>query len=91
MCLPRIELAPLTGAYDLGGIGHSSWPVEALLEGVPDQCSRRCVVDTSPKVYFLKQLVGMQRCRIPEALRLYSSLSRSTNDLARRASHRACV
>jgi hypothetical protein len=36
MRLPRIELAPLIGAYDLSGIDHNSWPVEALPEGVPD-------------------------------------------------------
>jgi hypothetical protein len=56
MRLPCIELAPLARAYDLGGVGHSSWPVETLPEGVPDQCLRHYVVATSPRVYFLKQL-----------------------------------
>jgi hypothetical protein len=59
MRLPHIELAPLAGAYDLSGIGHSGWPVKTLPEGVPDQCSRRCMVATSLKVYFLKQLPSL--------------------------------
>jgi hypothetical protein len=36
MHLLRIELAPLTGTYDLGGVSHGSWLVEALPKGVPD-------------------------------------------------------
>jgi hypothetical protein len=56
MHLSRIELAPFTGAYDLGGVGYNSWLVEVLPEGVPDQCSRCCMVAISPRVYFLKQL-----------------------------------
>jgi hypothetical protein len=38
MRLSCVELAPLTRMYDLGGVGHSCRPVEALPEGIPDQC-----------------------------------------------------
>jgi hypothetical protein len=56
MRLSCVELAPFIGAYDLNGVNHRSWLVEALAEGVPNQRSRRYVVAASPQVYFLKQL-----------------------------------
>jgi hypothetical protein len=56
MRLSCVELAPLTRMYDLGGVGHSRRPVEALPKGVPNQCLWCCMVATSPLVYFPKQL-----------------------------------
>jgi hypothetical protein len=57
--LPRVELTPLAGAYNPSGVGHRGWPVETLSEGVSHEDSRCCVVTTSPRVYFLQQLLPL--------------------------------
>ena len=44
VCLPRIVLTSLAGAYQLGGIGNRRWLVEPLAEGVFDERLRRCMV-----------------------------------------------
>jgi hypothetical protein len=56
MRLLRVKLAPLTRSYDLGGVGHRCWPVEALPEGILDQRSWCRVVAACPRVDFPKQL-----------------------------------
>jgi hypothetical protein len=43
MSLPCIVLASFAGAYQIGGIGNRGWPIEALLERVSDEGSRRRV------------------------------------------------
>ena len=48
--MPSVVLAPFIGAYDLLGIGYCSGPVEALLECIPNQGSRRGVVTAYPTV-----------------------------------------
>jgi hypothetical protein len=52
--LSRVELTPLAGAYNPSGVGHRGGPVEALSEGVPNECSRCYVVTASPRVYLLQ-------------------------------------
>jgi hypothetical protein len=44
MGLPRVVLAPLTGAHDMLCVRDCSLPVEAMPEGFPDHRSRRHVV-----------------------------------------------
>jgi hypothetical protein len=50
------------------GVHHRCWPVEALLECVPNQGPRRGVMLADPTMDILQQLfpcsIGMQRCRI---------------------------
>ena len=48
MSLPSVVLAPFTGAYDLLSVGYCSAPVEALLECIPNQGSRRDMVTADP-------------------------------------------
>ena len=48
--LPSVVLAPIVGAYDLLGVGYCSGLVEALLESVPNQGSRRGMVTVDPIV-----------------------------------------
>jgi hypothetical protein len=48
--LPCVELTPLAGAYNPSGVGHCSWLVETLSEGVSHEGSRCCVVTASPRV-----------------------------------------
>ena len=45
-----IVLTPFVGAHDLLGVGYSGGPVEALLERVSDQGSRRGMVTAVPTV-----------------------------------------
>jgi hypothetical protein len=52
--LSCVELTPLAGAYNPSGVGHRGRPVETLLEGVPHEGSRCCMVTASPRVYFLQ-------------------------------------
>jgi hypothetical protein len=59
MRLPCVELTPLAGAYNPSGVGHCSWLVETLSEGVSHEGSRCCVVTASPRVYFLQQLLSL--------------------------------
>jgi hypothetical protein len=72
----RVELTPSAGAYNPSGVGHCGRPVETLSESISDEGPRCCMV---------------HRWRMPEGLRWYNSFSSpsKTNDLARRASHRA--
>ena len=50
VCLPRIVLASLAGAYQLGGVSNCRWPVEPLVEGVSDERPRRCMVPAGSRV-----------------------------------------
>ena len=55
MSLPSVVLAPFAGAYDLLGVGYYSGTVEALLECVPNQGSRRGMVTAYPTVDIAQQ------------------------------------
>ena len=55
MILPSVVLAPFIGAYDLLGVGYYSGLVEAVLECVPNQGSRRGVVTVDPTVDIAQQ------------------------------------
>jgi hypothetical protein len=57
MCLPCVELAPLTGADNSSGVGHCGRPVETLSEGVSNEGPRCCVVTASPRVYVLQEFL----------------------------------
>ena len=48
--LPRIVLASLAGAYQLGGVSNRRWLVEPLAEGISDEHPRRCMVPAGPHV-----------------------------------------
>jgi hypothetical protein len=69
-----IELAPLTGAYDLVGISDRDGPVKALAECVAHEGTWHCVVVTHTRVDVSDELatlgVGMHCCRMPNAARL---------------------
>jgi hypothetical protein len=84
--LAGIELAPLTGAYDLVGVSDRDVPVLALAERVAHEGTWRRVVATHAHVDVSNELatlgMEMHRCRTPDAARLYSSLSTTVNDLA---------
>jgi hypothetical protein len=94
--LPCIELTPLAGADNSSGVGHHDRPVETLSEGVSNEGSRRCVMTTSPSSVFLVITPGLRQwiciaggCRRGCGGRAPSRPPVKTNDLARRASHRA--
>ena len=53
--MTSVVLAPFAGAYDLLGVGYCSGQVEALLECVPNQGSRRSVVTADPTVDITQQ------------------------------------
>jgi hypothetical protein len=57
MGLPRVELAPFAGADNSSGVSHHRWPVEALLESIPDKGSGCCMMAASPRVYFLQEFL----------------------------------
>jgi hypothetical protein len=46
MGLPHVVLTPFAGAYNVFGIGHHGWPVEALSESIPDEGPWRVMVST---------------------------------------------
>ena len=55
MRLPRVVLASLAGAYELGGVSNCRWPVKPLAEGVSDERPRRRMVPAGPCVQVPKQ------------------------------------
>ena len=55
MCLPRIVLTSIAGAYQLGGVGNRRWPVEPLAESVSDERPRRSMVSAGSCVQVPKQ------------------------------------
>ena len=55
MGLPSVVLTPFAGAHDMFRIGYHGWPVEALLECVSDQGSRRGMVTTEPTMDVAQQ------------------------------------
>ena len=55
MSLPSVVLTPFAGVYDLLGIGYCSGPVEALLECISNQGSRRGMVTADPTVDIAQQ------------------------------------
>ena len=57
--LPIIVLAPFVGAYDSLGIGYCSGLVEALLECVPNQGSRRGMVTADPTMDIAQQTLAL--------------------------------
>jgi hypothetical protein len=57
--LSRVELTPSAGAYNPSGVGYRGWPVETLSESISHEGPRRCMVITSPRVYFLYQLLSL--------------------------------
>jgi hypothetical protein len=57
MRLPCVELAPLAGADNSSGVSHHGRSVETLSKGVSNEGLRRCVVATSPRVYFLQEFL----------------------------------
>src|SRR5688572_11776694 len=59
MGLVREELAPLAGVYYVGGVGYCRRPVEALLEGVPNEGSWCGMVAASPGVDVLYQCLPL--------------------------------
>ena len=48
--LPRIVLASLAGAYELGGVSNSRWLVEPLAEGISDKRPRCCMVPVGSRM-----------------------------------------
>ena len=50
MRLLGVELAPMTGAYELDGVCYGRRPVEALSEGVHYEGPRSSMVAASPRV-----------------------------------------
>jgi hypothetical protein len=56
MGLSCIVLTPFVGAYNVHGINHRGWPVESLLESVPDEGPRRSMVSIGTAVDVLQQL-----------------------------------
>ena len=91
--LTGVKLAALASPHDLSGVGDCCGPVKALPERVADEGAWRCVMVAGSSVDVPKQLptlgMGMQHCRTPEGLRLYSSLSIMAKDLVRLAVRRA--
>ena len=57
--MPSVVLAPIVGAYDLLGVGYCSGLVEALLESVPNQGSRRGVVTIDPTMDIAQQMLPL--------------------------------
>jgi hypothetical protein len=77
VCLSHVELTLLAGAYNPSGIGHRGRLVETLLEGVPDEGSRCCMVTASPRGpeciscnSSCPSATDMHRWTMPEGLRL---------------------
>jgi hypothetical protein len=58
VCLSRVELTPLEGAYNPNGVGHRGRPIEALSKGIPNEGSRCYMVTASPRVYFLQEILS---------------------------------
>jgi hypothetical protein len=56
--LSCVELTLSAGTYNPSGVGHYGRPVETLSESVSYEGSRCCKVTTSPRVYFLQQLLS---------------------------------
>ena len=55
MGLLSIVLIPFAGAHNLFGVGYCGQPVEALLECISEQGSRRGMVTTDPTVDITQQ------------------------------------
>jgi hypothetical protein len=55
MRLLGVELAPMTRAYELDGVRHGRWPVEALLKSVPYKGPWSGVVTASPRVQVIEE------------------------------------
>ena len=48
--LPDVVLTPFVGAHNLFGVGYCGWPVEAMMECISDEGSRRDMVTTNSTV-----------------------------------------
>ena len=59
MGLPSVVLAPFVGGYDLLSVGYHGRPVEALLERVSDQGSRRGMVTADPIMDIAQQTLPL--------------------------------
>ena len=59
MSLPSVVLAPFAGAHDLLGVGYYNGPIEALLECVSDQGSRRDMVTAYPTMDIAQQMLPL--------------------------------
>ena len=57
--LPSVVLTPFIGAHHLLGVGYYGRPVEALLESVSDQGSRRGMVMVDPTVDIAQQTLPL--------------------------------
>ena len=93
MCFLSIELATLAGPHNIDGVGDRGGPIKTLPKCVTHEGARRGVMAADAGMDVADQLlalgIGMHRCRIPEGLCLYSSLSIKVKDLARLARRRA--
>jgi len=93
--LLSIVLTPLAGVHDLLGIGYYSGLVEALLECIFDQGSRRGMVIADPTMDIAQQTLplfdGDAALQDPSVASLVEFASIRTKDLARRASRWASV
>ena len=91
--LSSIELATLAGPHDVGGVGDRGGPVEILPKHVTHEGAWWGMVAAYASVDVADQLLalgdGDASCKTPKGLRLYSSLSIRTKDLARLARRRA--
>ena len=59
MGLPSIVFTPFVGVHNLPSVGYGGRPVEALLECVSDQGSRRGMVTIDPTVDITQQLLSL--------------------------------
>ena len=57
--LLSVVLASFVGAYDLLDVGHSSCPVETLLECVSNQGSRCGVMSVDPSMDVFQQVLSL--------------------------------
>jgi len=91
VCLSSVELATLAGPHDVDGIGDRGGLVKNLPKRITHKGSWCGMMTASASVDVADQLLPsgmrMHRCKTPEGLRLYSSLSIRTMDLARLARH----
>jgi hypothetical protein len=77
--LAGVKLAPFTGAHNLNGVSDRGGPIEALVERIAHKGAQRRVVTTHARMNVPNELAtvgdGMHRCKMPDAVRLYSLLS----------------